>query len=209
MVVDTEKVMGGAPMRTTFHLSTHLFELEHPILLLEGGVHKPSPADTLAPFYQDPAQRIGALLLSVGVVVFRVGALLELLESHEGSEIGWDEWKDHVVATPQAIEYGMSDITCTWVSGCRLFSISPGLDAEMELVDFSIQRHVKYLSEQVDADLCGVRHMLPSDARAQVSWFGPDNIHTGHDSIVLSNWLPDWTRDGTAEHKYVFHIWTF
>jgi hypothetical protein len=105
VVVDTEKVMGGASMRTTFHLSPHLHELEHPILLLEGGVHKPSPAETLAPFYQDPAQRIGALLLSfsLGGLVFQVGGLLELLESHEGSEIGWDEWKDHVVATPKAM----------------------------------------------------------------------------------------------------------
>jgi hypothetical protein len=81
----------------------------------------------------------------------------------------------------------MSDVIYTWVSGCRLFSISPGLDAEMEVVDFSIQRRVNYLSEQVGADLCGVRYMLPSDARAQVSWFGLDNIHTSHDSIVLSN----------------------
>ena len=53
----------------------------------------------MAPFYQDPAQRVVALQLpdSFGYLILRIGALSKLLEGSEGSEIGWDEWKSHVV----------------------------------------------------------------------------------------------------------------
>jgi len=211
VLVDTEKVVGEAPMRTTFHLSPHLHQLEQPSLLLERGVHEPSPAESFAPFYQDPTQRIAALFLpfSLYFIVFRVGALLELLKNHEGSEIGWDEWKELVVSSP--IDHDQPSVLDTWVSGCRLFCIFHGLDAEMILYDFSIQRRANHLSEQVDEDLGGVRYMLPTDASAQVLGMELIGTHTGHGNIALSNWVPyrDTGDPNKLQLKCVFQIWTF
>ena len=188
-LVDTEKVVGGAPTRKTFHLFPNFDLLGRPFLLLEQGVHKPSPAETLAPFYQDPIQRIAALFVnhSFGFPAFRVGMLLELAEGHEGSEVGWDEWKGLVV-NPSIGLYRV-DVLDAWVSGCRLFYISAtpsSPDAEMRVFDFSIHGRRKHLIEHVNTNLGGVRTLLPTDARAQVPRSALHDVHSGHDSIVLT-----------------------
>ena len=190
VLVDTEKVVEGAPMQTTFRLSPH-FNL-YPSFLLERGAHKPSPAESLAPFYQDPNQRIVALSpqYHLGFLVFRVGALSKLLESHEGSEIGWDEWKSHVINSP--IDQDLPEtpeVLDACVFGCRLFSISsvvPVPDAKMRAFDFSIQGRANYLSEEVNANVGGVRCMLPTGARAQVLGSDLFNTHSSHGSIIFT-----------------------
>jgi len=161
-----------------------------------------------------PTQRIAALFLpfSLYFLVFRVGALSELLKNHEGSEIGWDEWRGLVVSS--RIDHYQQTILDTWVSGCRLFCIFPGfMDAEMILFDFSIQRRANHLSEQVDEDLGGVRYMLPTGASARVLEMGLIGTHTGHGNIALSNWVPYRDADDTnwlrVQLKRVFQIWSF
>jgi len=49
-----------APAKTSFQFSPYLRDFGYPSLLFERGVRKPSPAERLAPFYQDPTQRIAA-----------------------------------------------------------------------------------------------------------------------------------------------------
>ena len=176
--------MEGAPMQTTFRLSPH-FDL-YPSFLLEQGAHKPSPAESLAPFYQDPNQRIVALSpqYRLGFLVFWVGALSKLLESHEGSEIRWDEWKSHVINSPVDQDLPETpEVLDACVFGCRLFSISsvvPIPDAKMRAFDFSVQGRTNYLSEEVNANVGGVRCMLPMGARAQVLGSDLFNTHSNH-----------------------------
>jgi len=63
VLIDTENVAGGTPVQTLFHLSPHFGDFGHPPHLLERGAYKPSPAEYLAPFHQDPAQRIVAFTM--------------------------------------------------------------------------------------------------------------------------------------------------
>lgn len=53
----------------------------------------------LAPFHQDPTQRIVALTMphAFGYLVLPVEPLLKLVEGREGCEITWDEWKKHAI----------------------------------------------------------------------------------------------------------------
>ncbi|KAF9793386.1 hypothetical protein BJ322DRAFT_124956 [Thelephora terrestris] len=197
-------------MQTTFHLFPNYDPVDSPGLLLEAGMHKPSTAETLAPFYQDPIQRIAALYLPTPYrfLVFRVGALLELVESREGSEIGWDEWKGIVVAP--SVDPGRTMVRGAWVSGCRLFAVitaASSPDAEIRSFDFSIQGRAKYSSARVNTDLGGVRCLSPTDARARIprsDWF---YTQSGHDSVVLSYWHDDST--GSAARGDRCYIWTF
>lgn len=187
LLVDTEKIVGGAPVKTIFHLSAHFYPESY--LLQVRGMHNPSPAESLAPFYRDPTQRIAALPLrrSLGFLVFRVGALLELTESHEGSKIQWDEWKGCVVMP--SIDVDPEDILGAWVFGCRLFyiiSTGSSLGAEMKVFDFSIQGRANYLSEQVNAGLGGIRCLSPIDAGAQVSRFRLLYANGNNDGVILT-----------------------
>ena len=169
--MDTEKDMGGAPAQTSFQLSPYLRDLWRPSLFLERGVHKPSPAEHLAPFYQDPAQRIAALTMprSLGYLVFPVEALVGLAEGRDGCEIGWDEWKKHV-AIPSIHQPDMDSV---WISGCRLFSIASfynGWEAALVMYDFSKKGRVEHLGERADPDLVGVRYLSSTGVYAPLSW---------------------------------------
>jgi len=144
VLVDTEKSVGEAPVQTPFHLPSHFDGIEWLHILLERGSHEPSPAEYLAPFHRDPTQRIAAVKVSpFGYLVFRLEELLKLVEGHEGHDIPWDEWNDHVFlpSFPQRT----FTLFRVWISGSRLFSVTStmeyGLDAQMEVYDFSIQGH--------------------------------------------------------------------
>jgi hypothetical protein len=105
-----------------------------PSFISERGMHNPSPAESLAPFHQDPAQRIIALHFKFHprYLVLRVGTLLQLFKNHEGTEIGWDEWKDHLVFPSCS-----SDTLATrsvQVSGCRLIYFWPTAGGDVEWV---------------------------------------------------------------------------
>jgi hypothetical protein len=169
VLMDTEKDMGGVPAQTSFQLSPYFYDPGYPSLLLERGAHKPSPSERLAPFHQDPTQRIAALTYFPRYLVFSVEALVRLSEGREGCEIGWDEWKEHVVIP----SIRQSDLVGAWVSGCRLFCItSPGHgpDARMEVYDFSKKGRVEHLSEEDHPDLDGVRCLSFAGANAQLPW---------------------------------------
>jgi hypothetical protein len=148
VLIDTGRDMGGTPISTTFHLSSHFSYSACPYLIWERGMHNPPPAESLAPFHQDPAQRIIALRFRSHprYLVVRVGALLELFKDREGTEIGWDEWKDHLVVPSSSS--GTLDPHSVQVSGCRLIYFWPtagGSGFEMELFDFSMQGRTECL----------------------------------------------------------------
>ena len=157
-------------MQTSFHLASSFcgFELS---LLFERGAHKLSSAECLAPFHQDRTQRIAALRAVSSCIIFPVETLSGLAEGREGCEIRWDEWKKHVVI-PSFPEVNSVDVC---VSGCRLFCITPGERyplATMEVYDYSMQGRAKYLSEQIDADLRGVRYLAPTGVVGELHWGG-------------------------------------
>lgn len=185
----TEKIVGGIPVRTVLHSPPSICQFGWRSVLVERGAYEPSPAESFVPFYRDPTQRIIALVppYPFGYPVLRVGALLKFLEDHGGSEIEWDGWKSHVViASVGDGEKGISDI---WVSGCRLFFITPSDSspgAEMKVFDFSVEGRAKYLSEEMNTDVDGVRCLPPTIARVQIPWNALLEAHNGHDSIVFA-----------------------
>jgi hypothetical protein len=140
--------MGGTPIQTTFYLSSHFAYSESPSLILEQGMHNPPPTESLAPFHQDPAQRIIALGFQSHPLhlVVRVEALLEMFKDREGTEIGWDEWKNNLVVPSSSCTL---DPHSAQVSGCRLiyfWSMSvTHSGAKMEVFDFSVEGRAKCL----------------------------------------------------------------
>ena len=188
VLVDTEKDVGGVPAQTTFQLSPCFRDSECLDLVLERGMHEPSPAERLAPFHQDPTQRIATLLMSGPscCLVFPVEALVRLSEGHEGCMIEWDEWKKHVVIPI----ISRPDLYGVWVTGCRLLHItSEGIDtdAEVEVYDFSKKGRVEYLSERSNPGLDGVGYLLSTGGNARLPWDLVESIdiNGGHDSIAF------------------------
>ena len=190
--MNTEKFVGGAPARTTFKLFPHFGEFEYPRLLIERGAHSPSPAELLAPFRQDPAQRVVTLVrpISPGYLVFRVKTLMDFLEVREGSEVAWDEWKSHVVI-PSIEPYNPERID-VFVSGCRLFalnSMGPGHGSWMNLYNFSIGGCAKHLGNWSSEDLGAMKCLQSTgivDHRVPWSVEELSGMHSGHDSVIFS-----------------------
>ena len=100
-LIDAVHDVEGTPMKTVFLLPPCIGDFQGIHLLLEQGAYEPSPAESLAPFHQDPSQRIAVLYIELTkyYLVLRVGALLEFGDSR-GSEIGWDRWKSCVAIPP-------------------------------------------------------------------------------------------------------------
>ena len=175
-------------MQTSFQFPVHFRGFGRPFLLLEQGMHKPSSSECLAPFYQDHTQRIAALSMThpSDNLFFRVEALLKLAEGREGCEIGWDEWKMHVVI-PSLPD---PDLVRAWVSGCRLFYINLAATgkAAVEVYDFSMRGRAKYLREQANANLGGVRYLVSTGTNARLPWetYKVFDMRGGHDSVVFS-----------------------
>jgi hypothetical protein len=110
-------------------------------------MHNPPPAESLEPFHQDPAQRIIALCFQSNppYLVLQVGALLELFKDREGTEIGWDEWKNHLVVPSSS---GILNPHSVQVSGCQLICFWSAVNRsvpEMEVFDFSVEGRAKCL----------------------------------------------------------------
>jgi len=162
--MDTEKDIGGDPAQTSFQFSPDFSFLEYPSLPLECGAHKPPPAEHLAPFYQNSVQRTAALAIPdrLCYLVFLVETLVELAEGHGGCEIGWDEWKEHVVIP----SIHQPDLVNIWVSGCRLFCVTPQGHSpvvNMEIYDFSKKGRVEYLGERAHPDLGRVGYLSSAE----------------------------------------------
>jgi hypothetical protein len=118
-----------------------------------------------------------------------VGALLELLQSREGSEIGWDEWKNHVIFP--SLDLNFPSLVNLWVSGCRLFILDPirgSQGARIKMFDFSVQGRARHLSEGVDEDLGRIVCLSPTEAEGEIKWDPEElvDVHAGHDSVVFS-----------------------
>lgn len=191
VLIDTENSSEGGPLRTTFQLPACFDEFGHPPLVLERGAHKPSPAESTAPFHQDSTQRIAALVFpSFGCLVFRIEALLKFLEGRQSSEIGWDEWKRYVVIPSLKQTYSMDDNL--WVSGCRLFSFGQSYyvyTSEVRAYDFSVCGRAGYLTERVNEDLGRFKHLSPTGATGErlARYCGePSTTHSGQDGFVFS-----------------------
>ena len=186
MLFDTEDV-GGTPTQTTFHLSPQFGDFGGPWLLLERCVHELSIEESLAPFYPDPAQRVVMLDThgDIRYLAVSVGALLEF-KSRGGAKIGWDEWKSRVVVP--RLEASGHRILDLWVSGCRLFHIfstesSP--DGQMQVFDLSVRGLARYLSEEADQSLGGLRYISPTLAQARIPWRFAQS-HNVQDGILFS-----------------------
>ena len=186
-LIDTEKGVGGTPRQTRFHLAPRFARFGCLSLVLEEGAHKPSVAESLAPFHQDPSQQIVALELQAAPypLVLQVGALLELRNSGE-ADIEWDEWKKHV-AFPHLHPDHLS-IFGTQVSGCRLFLVcevdfygAPKLD----VYDFTIGGESE-CSRQCDEKLYGeLRTLSYPEERATVPGDEFIEFRSGNGSIVF------------------------
>jgi hypothetical protein len=230
-LMNTKKDTGGVPAQTSFQFPPYLYYPGYPPLLLERGVHKPSSAERLAPFHQDPTQRITALAVpfSPEYLLFSVESLVRLSEGREGCEIGWDEWKEYT-AMPSIRQ---SHLVGAWVSGCRFFCItSPGHgpDARMEVYNFNKKGRMEYLSEEFHPDLDGVRFLSSAGANAQLPWNVEESIdifmNFGHENVIffrvsllyssLATRLNDAShvagqtpKDDPEAEEPVLHIWTF
>ena len=172
---------------TVFHLPPQFKDFGRMTVLLEQGAYEPSPEESLAPFYPDPAQQIVVLdaKLASYYLAVSVGALLEL-KSCGARKIRWDEWKSHVVVPRLPLDE-MGPVA-PWVSGCRLFFIrsresSP--DVQMQVYDFSVQGRAQYLSKEGDESFGGLRCLSPTPARARIPRDRLIVSRSGHDSIVF------------------------
>ena len=234
MLLDTGRFVRGVPAHAFFLLPhDHLGQFGSPKLLLEHGAHNPSPEESAAPFYQDPDQRILALFLSstCRYLILRIGVLSKLLESREGTEIGWDEWKSHMFIPSVNLNLASRYYYYppTWVSGCRLFLIdSPddGQTANLVVYDFSMQGCAKLLMSQVDSELGGLRRLSSTGMKAQLPWRVNDlaRVHNSHESIIFScvsiavlhslwecklTWTAAQHPDDVDSGDRTLHIWTF
>ena len=148
-LIDTAKGIGSVPIQTFFHLSHYFCGFQHASLLLEPGGYKPFHSRSPVPFYEDPAQRIAVLDIQYRSyhLVIQLGALLELLRSHEGYAVGREEW---CVMIPSIAPKENIHI---WVSGCRLFVTHKGgyvPSLQIETYDCSIRGCGKQLGGRVD-----------------------------------------------------------
>jgi hypothetical protein len=189
VLMDTRKNMGGKPMQTFLHLSSFFINAGPLGLLFERGTHEPSPAESQAPFYQDPSQRIVVLDQTsvLSYLVLRVGALLEFVESREGSEIEWDEWKS-LVAIP-FVDLSLVDTINAWVSGSRFFFISSFISSSaafVRLFDFSMRGRAKYLSGRANERFGDFRALFSTGAKAEITRDFMLGMQSGHDSIVFA-----------------------
>ena len=191
-------------MKTVFHLP----HCGATYLSIEWGAHKPSPVESLAPSHQDPTQRIVVLGTNTysHYLVIRVTVFLELFEDREGTNIGWDEWKPHVVVLSTDLD--MDHIF--HISGCRLFFISSkgkSSGCRIRICDFSMEGRAKYSSEREDRMYGVVKYISLTGACAQIpqddSFF---SFGMGTNGRVIY-----WPREcgGGPGGFYAMSIWTF
>ena len=153
---------------------------------LEPCGHAPLPDELLLePFYQDPFQRIFAI--HAGQYLFDVintELLLELARKREGQEVGWDEWGLNITRIK------VRDLDQRiWVSGCRLFCVSPAVDDQgkpisyLDMDDLSHRGRSKHVhSTDISRIIKGGRRILPCVDGCELPWV-PDEIDGGTRTI--------------------------
>jgi len=189
VLMDTRYCRRRSLIQTFFQLPYFLGGL---VLILEQGAHKPSPEESLAPFHQDPTQRIVAFATDypLGYFVVRLGTFLELPKDSEGSKIGWEKWKHHIFIPSISLDRVIRRVR---VSGCRLFLLSSthytSSDFQMEVYDFSMQGRPKHSTKQTSEGSEEFRVMthLSSTGASSNSWdIFPD------DTAVFFHWTSSW-----------------
>ena len=180
--------MGPEPIETTFYIPSSYIQIDPDSRLSsESCGYAPSPDElTTAPFYPDPSQRILVLFANPRwYFVINTERLLELAREWGGQTVEWCGWD-------QTIEIRISSRRasyCTWISGSRLFCISPsetdyGLK-NLQVYDFSRASRAKNLNviegkrERSMSSSIGL-YKLPTPCVLQKI-----TITVGHDSIVV------------------------
>ena len=111
------------------------------------GGHEASPEDSLAPFYQDPFQRVLTIRLHgahhIPDFVVKVEVLLKLARERGGADVEWEQWKTYVVKVNFMAE---SDL---WASGSRFFSMELDIDSDhvswVDVFGFSPRASAQYV----------------------------------------------------------------
>ena len=172
--------------QTTFWLDCHkdryveAFSLHH-----DQGGHEPTPEeDSLAPFFQDPSQRILALEFHQDerIFVMKVEILLKLAREHGGMELGWGQWRAHIT---RVVCWGKIFL---WVSGSRLFFAGQEDNCPwVQAYDFNPRAFAQRMKEVPCIKGGIVREMGPNSHWCMLFWRA-HMIHFangGHDSIVF------------------------
>ena len=174
--------------RTTFRVSFPEATSERIFIQMEKGAHNRSKEETsLAPFYQDPGQRLITLTThwASDILVFRVEALLKHHKGGENSEVQWNYWKESV-ATVTLLHHPVA----TWVSGCRLFILSNpqhGGEQMMRVYDFSREGQKFYQGDNVKHSRDGIKELVNVGERSFVPTFS-NRVHgTGDSAISFTN----------------------
>ena len=191
VLVDTGTDTGGTAVQTRFRFPLFFSSPRGVNFTLESGGHESSPSECLAPFRQDPMERIIALSIKrePHYFVLRVRTLLELLEGREGTDIGWDEWKDHLVV-PSLPRRAFRSRRIL-VSGCRLFFIYPetyvGEQVLTEVYDFSPRGRANCLSKRTIEELGTVDQLSSTGAKVRFPRGNLSDLRSGHESIIFSH----------------------
>lgn len=189
VLFNTEQMPTGhsALTQTTFH-----FELDEPSydgamhLYLDQGGHKPSREEALlAPFYQDPSQRVLAVYFLEWDHIFaiKIEVLLKLARERGGTDVEWQQWNGHAIE----VQPGSGELV--WVSGPRLFYASwIGGASWMNVHDFSLREFARCSETIVDSkDGKPLYVMWPTTNPHRLPWNPPkvQFLCGGHDSIAF------------------------
>ena len=150
VLMDTERETGGNPIQTTFRLPGFRW----PTFISDSGVHTPFPAVSPAPFHQDPSQRLIVLDLRTypSYLVLQVEKLLKLSRDREGTDVRWNEWKDHITVPWTSQSCWIRGPRTVYVSGCFLTFVNPAAgDAgvEMEVFDFGVKGRTRRFCKEI------------------------------------------------------------
>ena len=188
MLLNTKQTVGDPKLaQTTFWLGTDEYRLVWASYLrLDRGGHEPTPEeDSLAPFYQDPSQRtlVVEFLRGRSIFVMKTEGLLKLARERGGTELGWGQWRAHVVKVPA------DNTKLLWVSGPRLFCIRrEHRDPWVDVYDFSPRASALHIEAAANDEGEIVRTMKPSLGWRKLPWDANRICYanSGHDSIVFS-----------------------
>ena len=185
--INTEQPKTDRPKltRTTFLFEPGVSTLE--TFFEKGGQKISSEEDLLAPFYQDPSQRILVILVSghprTSLFVVKIEALLGLAREWGGADLEWGQWGTNMIEVP--FEAGLE--IHPWVSGCRLFFrcwFYLGDSAWMDVHDFSPRASARYMEIVCDGNGKFLRNMRPSVRKHVLPWVFFHFSGGGHDSIT-------------------------
>ena len=181
-LLNTEQTVDDPALaQTTFWLESGVDILR---LHLDRGGHEPTPEeDSLAPFYQDPSQRLLVLEAfdeHTYSFAMRTEALLKLAREWGGAGLMWEQWIAHVV------RFQFTNKASLWISGPRLFCLRCVVNAWIDVFDFSPQASARNMGEEVSSYNGTVLRMKVDELHI-LPW-RPDTIYFaagGHDSIVF------------------------